>query len=148
MQLLIHFTGFLSISTSDDFGEGTKIQEVIHNKNRNNMGEVLINKVCSDELFENIQVAEEVEWEVGSLRAKIGDAVLRMATIRQLPIIPRAWQIEMAAGMLEKQDGVCITKTGDGKTFCFLAAALYNPSLIFIVVSPLISLMQDQVRNK
>lgn len=109
------------------------------------MGEVLVNKVCSGGLFEPIEVEKEQDWSLGSLRAKIGEVVRRTATVRELPIVPRDWQIEMAAGMLEKKDGLCITKTGDGKTFCFLTAAMYDPSLIFMVVSPLISLMQDQV---
>ena len=107
------------------------------------MGEVLIEKVCSGGLFERVE--EVKEYQVGSLRGKIADAVRQTATVRELTIVPRTWQIEMAAGMLEKRDGLCITKTGDGKTFCFLIAAMYEPSLIFIVVLPLISLMQDQV---
>lgn len=106
------------------------------------MGDALVGKVCSGGLFEIVEIEK---WQVGSLREKIEQAVKRTATIRELSIVPRTWQIEMAAGMLEKKDGLCITKTGDGKTFCFLVAAIYDPSLIFIVVSPLISLMQDQV---
>ena len=111
------------------------------------MGEVLVGKVCSGGLFEKVEVQEEAQWKAGTLRANIAVAVRRTAAIRELPITPRAWQIEMAAGMLERRDGLCITKTGDGKTFCFLVAAMYNPSLIFLVVSPLISLMNDQVRQ-
>lgn len=107
------------------------------------MSEVLVGKVCSGGLFEKVEVKEE--WEVGSLRRKIADVVRRTSTVRELPIIAHGWQVEMAAGMLEKRDSLCITKTGDGKTYCFLIAAMFDPSLIFIVVSPLISLMHDQV---
>lgn len=107
------------------------------------MDEALVGQVCSGGLFEKVEVVDK--WEIGSLRDKIANAIRRTATIRELPIVAREWQVEMAAGMLEKKDGLCITKTGDGKTYCFLVAAMYNPSLIFIVVSPLISLMKDQV---
>ena len=111
------------------------------------MQDVLIGKVCSGGLFEKVEIEEAhaLRWEVRSLRAKIAEAVRRTAIVRELQIVPRAWQIEMAAGMLEKRDGLCLTKTGDGKTYCFLVAAMYEPSLIFMVVSPLIALMQDQV---
>ena len=107
---------------------------------------MLVGNVCSGGLFEKVEVRDHEVWKPGSLRANIAEAVERTATRRELPIVPRAWQIEMAAGMLESRDSLCLTKTGDGKTYCFLVASIYNPSLIFLVVSPLISLMEDQVR--
>lgn len=80
-----------------------------------------------------------------SLRGKIAGTIQRVAIARDVPISPRHWQVDMAAGMLEGLDQVCVTKTGDGKTFCYLLAAMHDPAKVFLIVSPLLALIEDQV---
>jgi superfamily II DNA helicase RecQ len=46
--------------------------------------------------------------------------------------------------VLERRDSLVVLPTGGGKSLCFQAPALVRPGLA-VVVSPLISLMKDQV---
>jgi ATP-dependent DNA helicase RecQ len=56
----------------------------------------------------------------------------------------RPLQREAMDAVLAKRDSVVVLPTGSGKSLCFQAPALVTPGLA-VVVSPLISLMKDQV---
>jgi ATP-dependent DNA helicase RecQ len=56
----------------------------------------------------------------------------------------RSQQQEIIEHALANQDGLAIMPTGGGKSICFQIPALVKPNLT-IVISPLISLMKDQV---
>ena len=56
----------------------------------------------------------------------------------------RPGQVEAVRGVLEKRDTLVILPTGGGKSLCFQVPALVIDGLT-VVVSPLISLMKDQV---
>ena len=57
----------------------------------------------------------------------------------------RPGQQEVVQDILRGQDVLAIMPTGGGKSLCFQLPALLNRG-VCIVVSPLIALMQDQVR--
>ena len=56
----------------------------------------------------------------------------------------RPLQQEAMTAVLDRRDSVVVMPTGGGKSLCFQAPALVRPGLA-LVVSPLISLMKDQV---
>lgn len=56
----------------------------------------------------------------------------------------RTMQQDIVDQVLEKQDTLAVMPTGSGKSLCFQLPALLFPGLT-VVVSPLISLMEDQV---
>ncbi len=56
----------------------------------------------------------------------------------------RPLQAEVIQNVLERQDSLAIMPTGSGKSLCYQIPALLFPGLT-VVVSPLISLMEDQV---
>ena len=56
----------------------------------------------------------------------------------------RPLQREAMEAILERRDSVTVLPTGGGKSLCFQAPALLRAG-VAVVVSPLISLMKDQV---
>jgi len=74
-----------------------------------------------------------------------------LAEIRAL--IARHWgfrelrplQEEAIRADLERRDSLVVMPTGGGKSLCYQAPAAYRPTETTVVISPLISLMKDQV---
>ena len=58
----------------------------------------------------------------------------------------REGQAEVVAAVLERRDVLCVMPTGAGKSLCYQLPALLLDGLT-LVVSPLISLMQDQIQS-
>ena len=58
----------------------------------------------------------------------------------------RASQKEIVTSLLKGQDSLAIMATGGGKSICFQLPAFLNEGLT-LVVSPLLALMEDQVRD-
>src|SRR5919205_42384 len=57
----------------------------------------------------------------------------------------RPLQQEAIDAVLAGRDSVVVLPTGGGKSVCFQVPALVGPPALALVVSPLISLMKDQV---
>ena len=58
----------------------------------------------------------------------------------------RSHQKNIITSVLEKRDTLAIMPTGAGKSFCYQIPALILPG-ITVVISPLISLMDDQIHS-
>ena len=59
----------------------------------------------------------------------------------------RDWQQRVYDNLLDGKDVMVRAKTGSGKSLGFQGMALSKPNAIVLVVSPLIALMNDQVRT-
>src|SRR5436190_16680862 len=59
----------------------------------------------------------------------------------------RDWQTRVHDSLLTGKDIIVRAKTGSGKSVAFQGMALSKPNAIVLVISPLISLMNDQVRT-
>ena len=59
----------------------------------------------------------------------------------------RDWQLRVYDCLLDGQDVMVRAKTGVGKSVSYQGMAPSKLNAIVLVVSPLIALMQDQVRN-
>ena len=59
----------------------------------------------------------------------------------------RDWQTRAFDSLLAGKDVMVRAGTGSGKSLTFQGMALSKPKAIVLVISPLISLMQDQVRD-
>jgi ATP-dependent DNA helicase RecQ len=57
----------------------------------------------------------------------------------------RRGQLDILKSVLEGRDTLAVMPTGGGKSLCYQLPALYRPGIV-VVVSPLISLMKDQVQ--
>lgn len=73
-------------------------------------------------------------------QGELGDLLLRYWGIREL----RPLQLPAINAVLERRDSLVVMPTGGGKSLCYQAPALLSGGTT-IVVSPLISLMKDQV---
>ena len=58
----------------------------------------------------------------------------------------RPQQLEVIEAVLEGKDVLTLLPTGAGKSLCFQVPTLYQNG-ICVIVSPLIALMQDQVKD-
>src|SRR5438552_5983034 len=73
--------------------------------------------------------------------AEIRNLIARHWGFREL----RSLQEDAIRADLDRRDSLVVMPTGGGKSLCYQAPAAYRPSETTVVVSPLISLMKDQV---
>ncbi|RPB18339.1 hypothetical protein L211DRAFT_854211 [Terfezia boudieri ATCC MYA-4762] len=127
--------GRMTTGTASDKNPGAAMAGESEQEN-----ELMLLRVTSKNLFiQSLQLESEVQPLVG-IRAKISEIALHMAIARGVPLRVIPWQVEAAARFIEGRDQMVISKTGDGKTFCFLLASLCSLDRTIVVLTPLISL--------
>ena len=79
----------------------------------------------------------------------LGEQYLRFVPTVQLRFktTPYDWQGHAIQAVMHKRDVIVRAGTGSGKSLIFQAAALFHPKAIVLVFSPLLGLMDDQVRT-
>lgn len=82
----------------------------------------------------------------GARLATISSEAIRSAAIQHFGFNPRDEQEKVIQAVCNGQDAVVLWATGQGKSLCYQLPALIQSKTVF-VVSPLISLMSDQVNN-
>lgn len=70
------------------------------------------------------------------------------ALARDISLVERDWQIESCAWLLLGYDVSVVAATSDGKSFCYQLLALVSLGQCILVVSPLVALIADQVRQR
>lgn len=93
----------------------------------------LIQKLSPADLFGVKDYPDSMVWGVRSTQYKVAKAAQTVAIQKSVAVRVISWQVEMATGLIEGRDQLCITKTGDGKTYCYLLAVLASPGKILIV---------------
>lgn len=96
-----------------------------------------INKQKSDSLACIDWAGNDHEWS-----EKVGEILRTIFNIDSF----RPQQLSAINATLSKQHTIVVMPTGAGKSLCYQLPALVTPGLT-VVVSPLISLMEDQVRS-
>jgi ATP-dependent DNA helicase RecQ len=82
--------------------------------------------------FDNVEQLEKIDQII-----KVFGEYFPNKTIKPL-------QYQIIKSIIDKQDTMGILPTGFGKSVCYQVPYLLNPNKVVIVVSPLISLMEDQ----
>lgn len=101
----------------------------------------------SGELFAVSQGLSVDAIDQRGYRQRIGEIARQTALSRGVSLRLIPWQIEAAARFLEGKDQLVISRTGDGKTFCFLLAALAALDRTIMVITPLLTLMDCHVHK-
>lgn len=80
-----------------------------------------------------------------ALRAELAGLLQTQSEVRGLGLRVQDWQVDVAATLLEGKDQLLVTATGTGKSLCFLLGLFKCLNKSLIIVSPLLSLMANQV---
>jgi ATP-dependent helicase YprA (DUF1998 family) len=96
--------------------------------------------------FKHLDVSESASApDVQNMRLRVGEAFQHRNRTLQLGFEKKDWQIAAASELLLGRDVTVVTGTGSGKSMCYLLTVIANLNGIIMVLSPLLSLMEDQV---